>query len=839
VPVYTIEGKRVRTEKPLSDAEIDEIAASFKTAPAQTPPVQTPPAQTPPAAPSGLPREIRMGGVPVQDIINVGAGFIRGAGSIGATILRGGPAVQGVGLLRNIILPPESAEENQIRRQQITEGLQALTGAQPGSFGFGAGKLGAEIAGTAAVPGLLARGAAGVGLPAFSNALRTGGFGGQFSGGIPNFLLRTSAGGAVGGTTAGVIDPSAAGEGAVLGAVLPAVTGSPVVQKTVSAVGKGVRSLVRPFTQSGKEELKALAFAKALNNDPTLIQRAIVLIQQGRTPEQVAVELGSTGLADLIKKTPQTAYETADIFRRRAAERTEDIGRRVARVEAGAAAEKAEVAATGERRVAELMSQQRAIGSRPPEVRQRAVGETISGVRESEISRRQKEIVTPAYEAAFEAAPNKFSMAPVEQAAADIRAMPAVKFDPEKAPLTAALLARYQTRPAVSGTPTGGPLMMGTPGTPAVPPTADLREANDLLRAIHEDIATLSGTGNSADKSTLTNLYKLRSATLRSIEEGLPPEVVEKYSEARDLARTQIIEPFREGWVLNLEREGATGVPLLLPERITRKVLESDTNALKFAASFHESPAARQAIANGVLGQYRREVVRDGVITPTRHEAFLRKYGDQLDALDTIGLDLRPTVESYGRGAVEVSDIPNLAKLELAQAKAQADAVWDEVSKLRERAMRPATPQEALANAEKLAEGIPGIREELARLSKDIQDGEIFKDLAREGSKVGGLKFKQIASEEAVPEPPMLSRVWTVATSLLRTFRGDLNEKLASQIAMELLSADKTTLALQRAERLARPLPKGARPVRPATAVAPGVIGANALAPESQNALAE
>ena len=30
MPVYTIEGKRVRTEKPLSDAEIDEIASSFK-----------------------------------------------------------------------------------------------------------------------------------------------------------------------------------------------------------------------------------------------------------------------------------------------------------------------------------------------------------------------------------------------------------------------------------------------------------------------------------------------------------------------------------------------------------------------------------------------------------------------------------------------------------------------------------------------------------------------------------------------------------------------------------------------------------------------------------------
>lgn len=797
MPVYTVEGKRVRTEKPLSDTEIDEIAATLR------------PAARPPTAPVEAPAQEPRGGF-AQGAINVGAGVIRGAGSIGATILR----------------PFESREENQLRRRQIDEGLQTLTGAQPESISYNVGKIGAEIAGTAGIPGLLGRGAAGAGLTTFANALRTGGFGGGF-----NLPTRAGAGLAVGGATAAAIDPATTGEGALLGAALPAVTGSPVVQKAIGGTTKLVRSLVRPFTQGGKDELKALAFAKALNNDPTLIQRAIVLIQQGRTPEQVAVELGSTGLADLIKKTPQVAYETADIFRRRAEDITENIGGRLDRVEASAQAAQREVAESIDLREAELMREQQLIGMRPPKVSQFETGEAVTKVRDEEIKRRQKDIVSPAYERAFVAAQEPFSFQQVVDTAAAIRGTDEVRLGLAGAPNTREILSLYRVTPvdikfppgSVSGSPLGAPTVTG--GAPMV----TLRDADKLLRTINKDIYSTK------DADTLKNLNKLKDSVLESI----PPEYRSAYDDARDLARTEIIEPFREGWVLNLSRKNVVKDAMLLPEKVTDKVLSGETFALKFASSFHDNPNAKQAMLNGVLGKFRDDVVQDGVLDLGLYQTFMRKYGPQIDVLDTVGMNIRSTLDGYAQGARPVSTLRSTAQMELAQAKAQADAVWDEVTKMRERAIVPATPREALANAERLAGGIPGIKEELARLSKDIQNGKIFEELAREGGKVGGLKFKRIASEESSPEPPMLNRVWTVATSLLRTMRGDLNEKLATQIAMELLSADKTTLALQRAKRLAGPQPRGARPVRPTTAVAPGVIGSNALAPESQNALAE
>ena len=70
---------------------------------------------------------------------NLGAGLVRGAGSIGATLMR----------------PFETGAENEQRRQSMDAGLQSLVGADPKSFGYGAGKLGGELLGTAGAGSLL------------------------------------------------------------------------------------------------------------------------------------------------------------------------------------------------------------------------------------------------------------------------------------------------------------------------------------------------------------------------------------------------------------------------------------------------------------------------------------------------------------------------------------------------------------------------------------------------------------------------------------------------------------------------------------------------------------
>lgn len=139
--------------------------------------------------------------------VNLGAGLIRGAGSIGSTIIR----------------PFETAEANANRRKQIDEGLTSLVGADTDSIAYGTGKLGAELLGTGGVGSLLGKGALALGAsPAVVGALQTGGMaaGGKL---LPSIATRLGAGAAVGGASAGMVNPSDAGMGAAIGGAAPFV----------------------------------------------------------------------------------------------------------------------------------------------------------------------------------------------------------------------------------------------------------------------------------------------------------------------------------------------------------------------------------------------------------------------------------------------------------------------------------------------------------------------------------------------------------------------------------------------------------------------------------------
>lgn len=161
---------------------------------------------------------------------NLAAGAIRGAGSIGATLLApvdmAKDAIAGKGL---------SLESNRARRADMDAGLQTL-GAQPDSWMYQGGKLLSEVAGTAGAGGLLAGGvrAAGAarslsGLEPIVNGvargLETGGFRvGELAGTGLGAATRIGTGAATGGLAAGMVNPSDAGTGALIGGALPGAT---------------------------------------------------------------------------------------------------------------------------------------------------------------------------------------------------------------------------------------------------------------------------------------------------------------------------------------------------------------------------------------------------------------------------------------------------------------------------------------------------------------------------------------------------------------------------------------------------------------------------------------
>jgi hypothetical protein len=176
-----------------------------------------------------------------------GAGAVRGAGSIGATLLApidiASDAIAGKGL---------SLESNRQRRTDMDSALADITGADTDSLAYGAGKLGTEVLGTLGAGGAVANTVARVApraaaaAPQFMNAVRSGGFstGQRALPGAVNTLkdvgIRAAGGATSGAASAALVNPEDVGIGAVVGGALP------VAAKIAGAAGRTVGNAISP-----------------------------------------------------------------------------------------------------------------------------------------------------------------------------------------------------------------------------------------------------------------------------------------------------------------------------------------------------------------------------------------------------------------------------------------------------------------------------------------------------------------------------------------------------------------------------------------------------------------
>lgn len=208
---------------------------------------------------------------------NLAAGLVRGAGSIGATLMApidvASDAIEGRGL---------TLESNRQRRQDMDATLRDW-GANPDSLAFKGGKLSGEIAGTAGVGGAIANTAGRIpqvasAAPNLLNSIRTGGFtAGQAAPGVggtlANLATRATGGAITGGASAGLVNPEDAKTGALIGGELPVAT------QAAGVVGRKIGSIIR-----GPEQSADLAAAVAAARDagyvipptqarPTLLNR--------------------------------------------------------------------------------------------------------------------------------------------------------------------------------------------------------------------------------------------------------------------------------------------------------------------------------------------------------------------------------------------------------------------------------------------------------------------------------------------------------------------------------------------------------------------------------------
>ena len=214
-----------------------------------------------------------------QTVGNIAAGAFRGAGSIGATLIR----------------PFETAEENAARRRAMDEELQTL-GAQPESLAYDIAKIGGEIAGTLPIGGVVAKplAYAATRVPALApyitpvaTAVESSGFtAGKKVRGLPALGARTAGGAVTGAATAGLTAPEETATGAGVGAGLSLV--APPIANTLA---KSSGFLIDAF--SGKlAEIKAGKIARDVAGDRIGAIRAALLA----APEDVTAAQAASGI---------------------------------------------------------------------------------------------------------------------------------------------------------------------------------------------------------------------------------------------------------------------------------------------------------------------------------------------------------------------------------------------------------------------------------------------------------------------------------------------------------------------------------------------------------------
>lgn len=237
----------------------------------------------------------------LQGAGNLAAGALRGAGSIGATLLSpldiAKDAIAGKGL---------SLESNRQRRTDMDAALGTM-GARPDSWMYKGGKLAGEIAGTAGAGGVLGNVAARAGASApMVQAITSSGFTAGGKTGLAGVATRAAGGALSGGATALAVNPDDAATGAMLGAALPGAV--QVLGKAGGAAGRVVRDLRTPATTKVATKLAAAM-------DMTPRQLAEALNQQG--PEMLpgyrrtVPQILDNKVASQLQRTLKTAGANA------------------------------------------------------------------------------------------------------------------------------------------------------------------------------------------------------------------------------------------------------------------------------------------------------------------------------------------------------------------------------------------------------------------------------------------------------------------------------------------------------------------------------------------------
>lgn len=702
-------------------------------------------------------------------------------------------------------------EESARQKAQFEQQYGGLAGAE-------VGRVGGQIVGTLPVGGAIAapiKKAAQMApslarfLTPLATSIESAGFQTGLKSGLANVATKGVGGAVVGGASAAAVNPEDTALGATIGAAVPTVV-APLVGKAVT-YGRKVADL-KSATYLDAVEGKGQDIVNALRN-----KGAVIVPGSAPTAGQVTAPIGSAKFSALqqeLSELPGMATEYA-----------------------GAAAQ------TNQARLAqEARAQQRfqkvagkleaKIDRNLVDVSPSEIGDALTAAANAERQSVKANVTQPAYKAAFDAAGDaKIDISNVIADAERILDRKLSSFATETAPDTVRKLRGFMPSVPEAEAVAIGKAGFKTAKAPAPPPAtpeATLLQLDDVRKAINADIAAASASNAPMAATTLRNLRQLHTAIDDAIGKSttLADDAKTLYADAVAKYRTEYAPRFKEGVNANLFKRTSLGEDKIRPEDVINRYFtpNGESEARQFTQLFGNNPDALKIARAGIEDVYRKKVAQGGM----SHANFMRDYGRTIDIYDAAGMNLRQRFDVIDKDAQRLARVEKMAKdsgNKLAPALppgSNALAVEARISEL----------TKGLDNRQLTA--INSVRDDLAREAE-------FERLASAGRKsgkdVGRLATQAGKETGVVPAPSILSMPITIYNAVVKRLLGIVDDKLAMELAREMLSPAVTAESIQKA--MAKQAQQQATN-QLATQIAPrgATAAAQMSASENQNALA-
>ena len=332
---------------------------------------------------------------------------------------------------------------------------------------------------------------------------------------------------------------------------------------------------------------------------------------------------------------------------------------------------------------------------------QSEIGKALSDTAHQTREQVKADIIRPAYDAAFKAAGNaKIDASGVVAKAEEILGKPLADIPTDAMPETAEVLSKLKST---------GPTLTDSTGAVISRPKVQgtLEQLDKVRKAINNDIASAQTSLVPGAATKLKNLRNLHDAIDEAVMNSTSLDDMQKslYQNALDRYRTDYAPRFKTGEASKIFENRARNMNGINDEDVAAALVKGPTEAKSFVAMIGDNPDALKKAQEGIEGIYRDKVIKDGIIDPAAHNAFMQKYGPQIDILDNAGMNLKDKLNSAAANTkTALSPINDVAEIRAAinQAPLPAGAKADEIAS-RAQALGSALPPDELEKALQIA----------------------------------------------------------------------------------------------------------------------------------------